>query len=37
MKSYQGLTDEQITAITTLSVNDEQAVIDQKIGQTHRK
>lgn len=30
-----GLTDEQITAITTLSVNDEQAVIDQKIGQTH--
>lgn len=32
-----GLTEEQITAITTLSVNDENSVIGQRIGEIYRQ
>jgi hypothetical protein len=34
-ESLQGLSDEQITAIETLSANDENKVIGQKIGELH--
>jgi len=33
--ALEGLTDEQITALTTLSVNDENTVIGAKIGEVH--
>ena len=32
-----GLTDEQITAITTLSQNDENSVIGSRIGEIYRQ
>lgn len=34
-ESLQGLSDEQISAIETLSVNDENKIIGQKIGELH--
>jgi len=36
-ESLKGLTDEQITAITTLSENDEAAVIGSKFGEVYRQ
>lgn len=36
-EALAGLTDEQITAITTLSENDENAVIGQKFGEVYRQ
>ena len=34
-EALAGLTDEQITAITTLSQNDENTVIGQKFGEVY--
>ena len=36
-EALAGLTDEQITAITTLSANDENTVIGQKFGEVYRQ